>query len=212
MLGDLIVKGGLVMYPLLLCSVTALAVVIERVLFFMRLKRSESFYAERMRAAGKLMRAGAVVEAATVLEEVETPVVKVWRDGLINGTPASARREMELAMNAERRRLFSGLAVLDTIVTAAPLLGLLGTVTGIINTFHILGDEPAMRMQAVGRGMAEALITTASGLIIAIPTLVALNYFANRAERAEEQMERRSAELAEMLPKRGDGHEKVLEP
>lgn len=211
MLRDLIVKGGTIMYPLLLCSVTALAVVIERVLFFTRLKRFEAQYSERLRAARKLVKAGAVIEAATVLEDVETPLVRVWKDGLTGGSAAAVRREMEMARNQERRRLFAGLPILDTIVTAAPLLGLLGTVTGIINTFHLLGGEPAVRMQAVGRGMAEALITTATGLIIAIPTLIALNYFVHRAEVAEEQMERKTVELIDMLPERGETYEKVLE-
>ena len=95
-----------------------------------------------------------------------------------------ATRELLAATETERRRLFAGLTILDTVVTAAPLLGLLGTVTGILHTFSVLGGEPATRsMQAVGHGIAEALITTATGLVIAIPTLVALNYFVMRPRK-----------------------------
>ena len=102
---------------------------------------------------------------------------------------------MKAMTEIERRRLFAGLAILDTVVTAAPLLGLLGTVLGILHTFNVLGGGQATRsMEAVGRGIAEALITTATGLLIALPALVALNYLVRRAEKAGETLEREVAD------------------
>lgn len=194
MIREWFVKGGLVMYPLLLCSITAMAVSIERVLFFIRLRRSESAAARHLEMAQRLLAAGAREDALRVLTQADSPGSHVLTAGL--AAKDNGRLEMESVSDKERRKFFSGLAVLDTIVTAAPLLGLLGTVTGIINTFRLIGDPSRLRMQAVGLGMAEALITTATGLIIAIPALVVMNYFAHRATRTAEELDRLVKEFA----------------
>lgn len=190
MVREIFVKGGLVMYPLLLCSLAAVAVAIERAIFFARLRRGEESQADRLRAFHRLLAAGQRERAVRLLKEEEGPVERVLLAGLAAGEAREARRALLTAADRERRRIFAGLAALETIVTAAPLLGLLGTVTGILNTFKVLGGDPVVRtMEAVGRGIAEALITTATGLVIAIPTLVALNYFISRAEATNEIME-----------------------
>lgn len=194
MIREWFVKGGLVMYPLLLCSITAMAVSIERIFFFIRLHRSESAAARHLEMARRLLTAGAHGDALRALAQADSPAVHALTAGL--AAKENARYEMESISEKERQKFFSGLAVLDTIVTAAPLLGLLGTVTGIINTFRLIGDPSRLRMQAVGLGMAEALITTATGLIIAIPTLVIMNYFAHRATRTAEELDRLVKEFA----------------
>ncbi|MGE5549308.1 MAG: MotA/TolQ/ExbB proton channel family protein [Bacteroidota bacterium] len=196
MLRELLVKGGFVMYPLLFCSVTALAVTLERAFFFLRLRRLESGTRERLKAFHQLRSAGDLAKAALLLKESDGPTVRVILAGLAADDPQAARRLMRDNAAVERRRLFAGLAILDTVVTAAPLLGLLGTVTGILHTFNVLGGDPAARsMQAVGNGIAEALITTAAGLVIAIPALVALNYYIHCAETTNEALEREVANL-----------------
>ena len=207
MVREIFLKGGLVMYPLLLCSVAAVAVIIERAIFFARLRRAEETRADRLRAFHLLLATGQRERAMLLLKEAEGPVERVLLAGLAAGEAREARRALLTAADRERRRIFAGLGALETIVTAAPLLGLLGTVTGILHTFEVLGGGQAARtMETVGRGIAEALITTATGLVIAIPTLVALNYFIVRAERTNEIMESAIA-CFEWRPRHG----KVLE-
>ncbi|HCF91992.1 MAG TPA: hypothetical protein DF292_03615 [Firmicutes bacterium] len=208
----IISKGGPVMYPLLLCSVTALAVIVERIIFFVRLRKTENGLSDRLRAARKLIAAGATNEAVLLFNDSDGPVMRVLSNGLAAANPENAELEMQAAASLERKKLFSGLSILDTIVTAAPLLGLLGTVTGILNTFRLLGAASAMgRMESVGLGIAEALITTASGLIIAIPTLVAMNYFVHRAESVAEMLERETIDFSAMLKDRRGNHGSILE-
>ncbi len=210
MLRDLVVKGGPVMYPLILCSVTALAIGLERFFYFARVRRSVNSIEEKMPAFRRLMQAGEVNKAAGLLKESKGPLARILLAGL------SARErgmpDAERAVSVERRHIFAGLRVLDTVVTAAPLLGLLGTVTGILRTFRVLGAGViALNMQEVGTGIAEALITTATGLVIAIPTLVIMNYFAHRAETVDESIERMAEFWRSPAAERGDGRGCTLE-
>lgn len=211
MLRDLIIKGGFVMYPLILCSVTTLAVALERLVFFIGLRRSDKGLAEKMKTFRRLMQTGETAKAQGILRENPGPLARVFLAGLSAGEPGQAFAEANRTAAAERRKIFGGLRILDTVVTAAPLLGLLGTVTGILHTFQVLGTGViALNMQEVGKGIAEALITTASGLIIAIPTLVIMNYFAHRAEVFAENMDREINEFWGSA-ERGDRHGQVLE-
>ncbi len=195
MLLDLFVKGGVAMYPLLFCSLAALAVIVERILFFLGLRRAVNDQADRLRVFRRRMAAGERERAIRVLEEGKGPVIRVYQAAMDADDEQEAARAIQAAAEAERRSLFGGLAVLDTVVTAAPFLGLLGTVLGIMHTFAVLGGGSlaARSMTMVGRGIAEALITTATGLFIAVPTLVALNYFVRRAENTNETLEREIA-------------------
>jgi biopolymer transport protein ExbB len=102
---------------------------------------------------------------------------------------------MEAAAQTEMGRLRSYLPVLDTIITLSPLLGLLGTVTGMIAAFGILSTSGMNQPNAITGGVAEALIATAAGLAIAIATLVPYNYFLSRAEQALDAMERLASRL-----------------
>jgi biopolymer transport protein ExbB len=102
---------------------------------------------------------------------------------------------MEAAAQSEMSRLRSYLPVLDTIITLSPLLGLLGTVTGMIAAFGILSTRGMNQPTAITGGVAEALIATAAGLAIAIATLVPYNYFTARAEQAMDAMERLASRL-----------------
>lgn len=194
MIRDFIIRGGVVMYPLLLCSLAALAAIVERVLFFLRLRRDAEGQDERATAFRRLMQAGDRQKALMLLKDGNGPVDRVLLAGVKTADEHEVVRSLRAAAAAERKRLFAGLSILDTVVTAAPLLGLLGTVLGILHTFNVIGGGPVVRsMETVGKGIAEALITTATGLVIAVPALVALNYFVRRAEEANETLEREIA-------------------
>jgi biopolymer transport protein ExbB len=182
-------KGGPVMIPLLACSVVALAVVVERIGFWWRHGGEEA--AER---ALELAERGKLDEALEVARGAREAGARVVAAGLAErqAPPAAA---MEAAAQAEMKRLRSYLPVLDTIITLSPLLGLLGTVTGMIAAFGILSTTGMNQPTAITGGVAEALIATAAGLAIAIVTLVPYNYFTARAEQAMDAMERLASRL-----------------
>jgi len=113
---------------------------------------------------------------------------------------------MEAAAQGEIPVLKSRLGILDTIVTLAPLLGLLGTVVGMIGSFDVMADGGIGQPHAVTGGVAEALIATATGLLIAILTLVSYNYFTARTEREMDQMEHFSSSLELQLHVQADKH------
>jgi len=182
-------KGGPVMIPLVVCSVVALAVVIERVGFWWR--HGDVGPAER---ALELAERGKLDEALEIARRSGTATARVIAAGLAErqAPPAAA---MEAAAQTEMGRLRSYLPVLDTIITLSPLLGLLGTVTGMIAAFGILSTSGMNQPNAITGGVAEALIATAAGLAIAIATLVPYNYFLSRAEQALDAMERLASRL-----------------
>jgi biopolymer transport protein ExbB len=186
---QMLAKGGPVMVPLVLCSVVALAVVIERLGFWWR--QGDVGPAER---ALELAERGKLDEALEIARRSGTATARVIAAGLAErqAPPAAA---MEAAAQTEMGRLRCYLPVLDTIITLSPLLGLLGTVTGMIAAFGILSTSGMNQPNAITGGVAEALIATAAGLAIAIATLVPYNYFLSRAEQALDAMERLASRL-----------------
>ena len=184
-----IVKGGIVMIPLLICSLISLALTIERILFWAKLKSREV-----LREILTHVEQGEFDKALKLGKTSQQPIARVMAAGIAHRNPAPAKA-MEAAAQAEIPVLKRRLGVLDTIVTLAPLLGLLGTVVGMIGSFDVMADVGIGQPHAGTGGVAEALIATATGLLIAILTLVSYNYFTARAEREMDQMEHFSSSL-----------------
>jgi biopolymer transport protein ExbB len=180
---SIIVKGGLVMIPLVLCSVISLALTIERLLYWRRISSKQPV--EQMLAS---VEQGKLTEALSDGQESPLPAARVLAAGLAHRNP-SYSKAMEVAAQGEMPILKRRLVVLDTIITLAPLLGLLGTITGMISSFGIMSDAGLGQPHEVTGGVAEALIATATGLLIAILTLVPYNYFTSRAEKEMEDIE-----------------------
>jgi biopolymer transport protein ExbB len=196
---EFLIKGGLVMVPLLACSVIALAVVIERFLFWRRISdRQKSDEILGLVEQGEFSRASELSRSA------DSPITRVLASGLAHQA-STLTKAMEVAAQKETSVLKQRLTILDTIITLAPLLGLLGTVTGMIGSFGIMSQVGIGQPHAVTGGVAEALIATATGLLIAILTLVPYNYFSSRAEREMEEIEIYASRL-ELLW--GDGEKK----
>ena len=192
-------RGGPVMIPLAACSVLALAVIIDRAWTWWRLGRSRDHEIILARAAK-----GEWTEAWKLGEESRSPVARVLAAGILHRNPAPTLA-MEAAARHEIARLKRFLPVLDTIVTLSPLLGLLGTVTGMIAAFGIMGQSGMNSPHAITGGVAEALIATAVGLGIAIAALVPLNFFNSRIDAMHETIERYGSHLELLLaeaPKR----------
>jgi biopolymer transport protein ExbB len=197
---SIIIKGGIVMIPLLLCSLISLALTIERLFFWAKLK-SKAVLQEILSLTEK----GQFEDALKLGKASPQPIARILAAGLAHRNPAPAKA-MEAASQAEIAVLKSRLGVLDTIVTLAPLLGLLGTVVGMIGSFDVMSEAGLGQPHAVTGGVAEALIATATGLLIAILTLVSYNYFTARAEREMDQIEHFCSSLELLLHERMAKH------
>ncbi len=175
------------MYPLLFCSFVALTFIIERGIFWVRFSVSRN-----RNGVGEVLGLLRRNERKTALERTRGArdfLLKVVNVGL-RSDGATLRGNMEMAYAEEEKRTTRFMMVLDTIVTLAPLLGILGTVLGIIESFEVLGTESGRADPlAVTGGIAKALITTAAGLIIAILTLIPYNYYRSRVERCLTEIE-----------------------
>jgi biopolymer transport protein ExbB len=197
---SVIIKGGIVMIPLLACSFISLALTIERIMFWTKLK-SQDILPEIL----SLVENREFEQALQLGKASSQPIARVLAAGIAHRNPAPAKA-MEAAAQAEIPVLKSRLGVLDTIVTLAPLLGLLGTVVGMIGSFDVMADVGIGQPHTVTGGVAEALIATATGLLIAILTLVSYNYFTARVEREMDRMEHFSSTLELMLHEHAEKH------
>ncbi|MBI4619708.1 MAG: MotA/TolQ/ExbB proton channel family protein [Desulfobacterales bacterium] len=199
---DYFLKGGPVMYPLLLCSLIAFTFVIERIIFWVReeKRRNQNLVDEVLNFAEK----GDYQKAAEMAGGCGDYVAKVLFSGLVH-RDFSLTSAMEMAAAEETKRMKKYLSILDTMVTLSPLLGILGTVTGIIHSFELLGSTGIEHPEAVTAGIAEALITTAAGLIIAIPTLFSYNYFLSKTDDAILNMEKYGTDLEIVFEKNRSG-------
>jgi biopolymer transport protein ExbB len=189
----ILIKGGLVMVPLLASSVLSLAVIIERFLFWRRVRKSEG--GETILS---LVAAGHLAQAIKTARVSQHPVARVLLAGLEHQYPAPSMA-MAATAQAEVHRLKRSLPMLDTIITLAPLLGLLGTITGMINSFGIVSEAGLGQPHAITGGVAEALIATATGLSVAILTLVPYNYFRLKAEAVTGLIEEHATRLELLL-------------
>ncbi|HEY7218462.1 MAG TPA: MotA/TolQ/ExbB proton channel family protein [Candidatus Binatia bacterium] len=189
----IIIKGGPVMAPLLVCSIIALAAVIDRFFYWRRIS-SRTEVEEIL----SLVERGEIAKACSLGDQTDTPLGRVLVSGLAHRNP-SISKALEVAAQKEVPILKQRLTILDTIITLAPLLGLLGTVTGMIGSFGIMSQSGIGQPHAVTGGVAEALIATATGLLIAILTLVPYNYFTSRVEREMEEIEYYSSRLELLL-------------
>ena len=174
-------KGGPIMWPLLALSVVVLSVVIERFLFILieRKNRDERLVGEILTQIEK----GHLDQASRIGGESKDFVARAVTYALTH-REKSFSEAMLRAANWELKRFHRGLTILDTAITLAPLLGLLGTVTGMIRSFDMLGGSELGAPSAITGGIAEALIATAYGLGIAITGLLPFNYLNSREEEA----------------------------
>lgn len=197
---DIIVKGGIVMIPLLACSLISLALTIERLIFWARIRSQQA-----VQHMLTLVETGEFDRALKLGRDSRHPIARVMAAGLAHRNPAPAKA-MEAAAQAQIPLLKSRLGTLDTIITLAPLLGLLGTVVGMIGSFDIMSEAGMGQPHAVTGGVAEALIATASGLLIAILTLIPYNYFITRVEKEMDAMEHFSSSLELLLHEQPGQH------
>jgi biopolymer transport protein ExbB len=187
------VRGGPIMYPLLIVSVIALTVVLERIFWWSR-ERARRCTATLDRIYDAIQQ-GDLEKASSLAVDSTDPRVRVIYEGL-NHHHDSLQGALQLAAAMELQRASRFLSVMDTIVTLAPLLGLLGTVTGIMGAFNAVQGE--LNVDAVSGGIGEALIATACGLAIAMFALIPYNFFTSKVEFLKFELETAATNLEVM--------------
>lgn len=199
---DWVQKGGPVMYPIILCSILAFTIVIERLY---HLRRAKIDTRKFMYEIANILRRNKIMDAVELCDKTPGPIPYILKAGIMkhDRPRAEIKEAIEDAGLYEVPRLEKNVTVLATIAHIAPLLGLLGTVTGMVRCFQTIQQKstafhPVSPGDLAG-GIWEALITTVAGLSVGIPTLVAYNYFVNRISNFVLDMEKAAIDLVNML-------------
>ncbi|MGA7212643.1 MAG: MotA/TolQ/ExbB proton channel family protein [Terrimicrobiaceae bacterium] len=200
---ELFEKGGPIMWPRLVASIVTVTVVIDRLYFIVReyFRRDLRVVREMFEKVERGDLAGAVAVGAVSKDFVARTLTYALTHRDKSVTEALLR-----AAAWELKRFNRGISILDTVITLAPLLGLLGTVTGMIHSFGLLGGTEIEAPQAIAGGIAEALIATAGGLAVAIVALLPFNYLNAQLERARDHIQDAATHLELHLANRGAGH------
>jgi len=191
-------RGGIIMIPLILCSIIVLAIVIERAI---SLRKRKVLIPEIINVIENIHSPEDINLALSICKKNEGAFANIVQLGLENrNLPGAELKELIADQGRQEvRSLQKGFVVLETIAGIAPLLGLLGTVIGMIKVFTVISQQGLGQTQALSGGISEALITTVVGLSIGIPTLVVYNYFADRAENLILDIEKFTSQLLRKL-------------
>jgi biopolymer transport protein ExbB len=195
---EFVIKGGPVMVPLLLCSVISLSIIVERCL---SLRRNRILKYDVLQRIEELLRDRKIPEASTLCKRYPSSMTRILLAAILNHD--KSRQEIkEIIEDAGRQEipvLERYLTILGTIARIAVLLGLLGTVMGMIRTFNAIAALGYGHPEALASGISEALVATATGLVIAIPTLVLYNFFTSRVDSLVIEMEKNSLRMLSIL-------------
>lgn len=201
---EFIRNGGVMMYPLIACSIVLIGIIIERFIAIRKASRDGDDLLDQVKAAYK----GPGDAAATIAlcEKFGGPIGRMFARGVKNSHRDSDAIEMAMEQEAanETPALEAYLQVMKTIINIAPLLGLLGTIAGMISSFRAASHSGLSNPTQVLGGISEALISTATGITLAIIGFIFYNYFANQSKKVIEDMEYYGAELVNFLTGRVD--------
>lgn len=179
---------------LLISSVMALTIIVDRIIYFTKIKSSDESLSQKIIS---LIKDNEIKAAIALCETSKSPLSNIIIAGLKN--TKISKELMQSQANKELPKLERFIAALSTISTVAPLLGLLGTILGMIQSFAVISTVGSGRPTALASGIANALLTTAAGLIIAIPSVVFYNYFVNTVNKRILFMENLSNEISDFL-------------
>ena len=203
-------KGGPIMYLIALTSVIGFAVVIERLYHLYRARIDTKKFMEGISGA---LRRNRVMEAIEMCDQTPGPIASILKAGILkhDRDKQEIKESIEEAGLHEIPRLEKNLGILGTVANIAPLLGLLGTVTGMVKAFQVVQQKagalnPVSPGDLAG-GIWEALLTTVFGLIVAIPAIVAYNYLVTKVDSFVLEMERSATELINLLSDRENSNE-----
>jgi len=201
---ELLQKGGVIMGLILVLSLVAAVIIVERLIYFRKIRVDEEQMINRLRAA---LEKGHYDEAASICDNSQSPITNLMKVGIDHRqySESEIKESIMNAANLEIPNLERFLPALGTVAHIAPLLGLLGTVTGNIEAFGVLGSfagggDP----MALASGIAEALLTTAAGIVVAIPAIIFYNSLVSRVNHIIIRLENRVSELLLLLKSGGE--------
>jgi biopolymer transport protein ExbB len=195
---EIVKAGGIVMVPIILCSIIAAAIILERLWTLQQRRVLPADLAEKV---WRLIEAGQLQEKHIAALQQNSPLGKILAAGLANRhrDRAVVKEAVEDTGRHVVHELERFINTLGTIASMSPLLGLLGTVFGIIRTFSSMSVQGVGNPTALAGGISEALICTAAGLSVAIPSLVAYRYLRGRVEGLVVQMEKEAMKIVQVL-------------
>jgi biopolymer transport protein ExbB len=196
---EIIHVGGFTMYILLFCSFISITILVERILYYRKLSRTKR--TEFMTRIKRALTGGNIEMAREICRTSNAPFSRVVFSGLgLHGRyEAEISNAMDREITIETIRLERFTSIVGTIGNTAVYIGLFGTVLGIIRAFHDIAVAGAGGMSIVIGGVAEALVCTAMGLLVAIPAVIAYNYFMKRVDRFINDMELCASELSDLI-------------
>ena len=195
---ELFERGGIMMYPLALASLLAVALVIERAI---ALRKRKIIIPEILAVVKNFRSLKDMDLAKSMCDKYDSPfsnIVKLSLDYHVL-SKGELREIIEDQGRQETRRLEKGLVALETIAAISPLMGLLGTVIGMVRVFEVIKDQGIGQTAALSGGISEALLTTVSGLFVGIPVLIAYYYFSSKSEDLILDIEKYSNQLIQKI-------------
>ena len=207
---DIVQKGGPMMYLIVLLSILALGVVAERIYSLTRARIDANKFMDDITS---VLKRNKIIEAVEMCNKTPGPIAHIIKAGILkhDRSKGEIKEAVEEAAQLEIPRMEKHLPILATIAHIAPLLGLLGTVTGMIKSFMVV-QQKAVLMAPVNPGdlaggIWESLLATVAGLCVAIPTYVAYNYLVSQVDNLVYDMERCATDLVNLLSSRRDTYE-----
>jgi biopolymer transport protein ExbB len=196
---EIIQTGGFTMYILLFCSLLSVTILLERIIYYKKLSRTKRV--EFMTRIKRALGSGNIERAMEICNETYTPFANVIYSGLElrDRHEKEISNAMEREITVETTKLERYVGIVGTIGNTAVYIGLFGTVLGIIRAFHDIASAGAGGMSIVIGGVAEALVCTATGLLVAVPSVIAFNYFTKRVEHFINDMELCASEFMDLV-------------
>jgi len=207
---DMIQKGGPMMYLIILSSILAFGVVIERVYSLAMARVDANKFMDEII---NILKRNKIIEAIEICNKTPGPIAHIVKAGILkhDRSKPEIREAVEEAAQLEIPRLERYIPILATIAHITPLLGLLGTVTGMVKAFQVIQQKAQLMVPVnpgdLAGGIWEALLATLAGLAVAIPTYVAYNYLVSQVDNLVYDMERSATDLVNMLSSRRDTYE-----
>lgn len=193
----LLQKGGVTLILLTFFSILSIGITMERFWTFFKFRKGLKIFFPQIQ---KTFKHGGI-EAASAICDEDKPAARIFKAGLLKRKDGktAAGEAMELAARQEIHCLGKYLGIIGTIGSTAPFIGLFGTVLGIIRAFHDLAVAEGAGPSVVADGIAEALVATAAGLFVAVPAVMAYNYFTRRAHSLSIELEGKAAEFIDIV-------------
>ncbi len=195
---ELFERGGIMMYPLAIASLITVTIIFERLIM---LRKKKIVIPEILNIVDQFKSENDINLAKNICQKYKGPLPNLIQLGLENNDleRGEIKELIEDQGRQEVRKLEKGLGILETVAAIAPLMGLLGTVLGMIKVFAVIKEQGIGQASALSGGISEALITTVTGLFIGIPALIFFNYFSYKAENFVLDIEKYTDRLLQKL-------------